>query len=117
MQRPGDLGQILANLAAIAISIAPHSRQRRSDTGDTVESLLQGTVLIATTTGIIAELTDTDPSHARLQLHRLARAYQVTVSDHAERIVTAYNNDPERFAPFALLAPPTALPLPPHIDT
>jgi GAF domain-containing protein len=117
VQRPSELGQILANLAAIAISIAPHSHQRRSDTGDTVESLLQGTILIATATGIIAELNQTDPSYARLQLHRLARAYQVTVSDHAERIVTAYNDDPERFASSALLAPPTVLPPPPHIDT
>jgi GAF domain-containing protein len=117
VQRPSELGHILANLAAIAISIGPHTSQRRGDTSDTVETLLQGTIVIATATGIIAELTATDPADARLQLHRLARAYQVTVSDHAEKIVTAYNNDPERFVPSALLAPPTVLPPPTHIDS
>ncbi|CAA0128322.1 Uncharacterised protein [Mycolicibacterium vanbaalenii] len=114
-QRPNAVGQTLANLAAIAISIAPHLSQRRSDTQDTIESALQGTVTIATATGIIAEVSDLDAAEARLQLHRLARAHQATAGAYAERIVTAYNSDPVRFAASVLLAYPDVLPSPPHI--
>ncbi len=116
-QRPNAVGQTLANLAAIAISIAPHLSQRRGDTKDTIESVLQGTVTIATATGIVAELADLDVAAARLQLHRLARAHQATVGSYAERIVTAFNSDPERLASSGLLALPEVLPPPPHINT
>jgi hypothetical protein len=115
--RPNDLGQILANLTAIAISIAPHSQQRRSDTRGTIETVLQGTIMIATATGIVAEVAEIDPAQARLHVHRLARAHQSTVTAHAERIVTAYDSDPQHFATSTLLAPPAVLPLPPHIDS
>ncbi len=115
MGRPNEFGQILANLAAIAISIAPHSIQRRADANDTIELLLQGTIAIATATGIIAEVSESEPTQARLQLHRLSRAYQATVTTHAERIVMAYNGDPADMAP--LLAPPGTPPPAAHIDT
>ena len=115
-QRPNAIGQTLANLAAIAISIAPHLSQRRGDTQDTIDSVLQGTVTIATATGIVAELADLDVPQARLHLHRLARTHQATVGSYAERIATAYNSDPAQFATSELLAPPDVLPPPPHIN-
>jgi hypothetical protein len=114
VERSSEFGQTLANLAAIAISIAPHSSQRRADAGETIETLLQGTIVIATATGIIAEVSGSDPAQARLQLHRLARAHQATVTTHAGRIATAYNSDPARIAP--LLVAPGVLPPPPRID-
>ncbi|MGB2920085.1 MAG: hypothetical protein WBC15_07815, partial [Mycobacterium sp.] len=114
--RPNSVGQTLANLAAVAISIAPHLSQRRGDTHDTIESVLQGTVVIATATGIVAEVSGVEVAEARLQLHRLARAHQATVGTHADRIVAAFNSDPHDFAASGLLAPPDALPPPPHIN-
>lgn len=117
VQRPNELGQTLANLAAIAISIAPQLHQRRAEVGETIETLLHGTVVIATATGIIAELTGGDAPRARLLLHRLARAHQNTVTTHADRLVTAYNVDPAGIAQSELLAVPGELPPPPHIDT
>jgi GAF domain-containing protein len=115
-RRPNNLGQTLANLAAIAISMAPYAPQRRSDIRDTIETVLQGTIQIATATGLIAEVSGIEPAQARLQLHRVARAHQATVSTHADRIVRAYNSDPQHFAESGLLAAPAVLPAPPHID-
>ena len=117
VQRSNDFGQVLANLTALAISIAPHVVQRRSDTGDTIATLLQGTVTIATATGILAELSGLEPAQARLHLHRLARAHQRTVTEHAARIVAAHNEDPSQIKRSPLLSPPAELAPPPHIDT
>jgi hypothetical protein len=116
-QRPNDFGQVLANLAAIAISIAPHVIQRRSDVGDTIDTLLKGTVAIATATGLITEIFGIEPAQARLQLHRLARAHQSTVTTHAEKIIAAHDNDPRRIRRSGLLTAPEDLAPPPHIDS
>ena len=116
VERTSELGLMLANLAALAISVAPHSDQRRSDASETIEALLRGTVAIAIATGLIAELSDVEPARARLHLQRLARAHQVTVTTHADAIVTAYNEDPHGFTASSLLAAPPPQSASPHID-
>jgi hypothetical protein len=114
--RPNDLGQTLANLTAIALSVGPHAAARRTTTGDTIESLLQSTIAIAAAIGILAQTFGSTAEEARLRLHRLARAHAVTVSSHAEAIVTAHDNDPAALTASGLLiAPPDLLP-PPRID-
>ncbi|MDV3123566.1 hypothetical protein M1247_01445 [Mycobacterium sp. 21AC1] len=115
--RSNDLGQILANLTAIALSIRPRAGQRRTDTSDTIAALLQGTVQIATATGLIAELTESSVADARHRLHRLARAHGVTVTVHAAAVLAAYDEDPRRIRHSRLLSPPAVLRPPPHIDT
>lgn len=117
VERPSELGVTLANLAALAISVDPHSEQRRSDTTETIEVLLRGTVAIATATGLIAELTSVDPAVARRQLQRLARAHRVTVTKHAEAIVNAHNADPSGVTRSPLLATPSSPPPPPRLDS
>jgi hypothetical protein len=117
VRRPNEFGQVLANLIAIAISMAPHAGQRRADTSDTIGSLLHGTVTIATATGILAELSGAEPASARLHLHRLARAHNNTVTAHAEAIVAAHNHAPDRLRSSGLLSAPGELPPPPHIGT
>jgi hypothetical protein len=92
--RPNDLGQTLANLTALALSIAPHPNTRRSTTEDLVASVLRGTATIATATGLIAETLGGSIDDARLTLNRLARAHGVTVSAHAAAVVAVYDRDP-----------------------
>jgi GAF domain-containing protein len=116
-RRPNELGQTLANLTAIALTTAPHAQDRRTHTGDTVETLLQGTVTIATATGIIAEVSAITPVQARLQLHRLARAHGVTVTTHAEAIVNAHNSNPRALVETGVLTRPPGLLPPPHIGS
>jgi hypothetical protein len=94
VDRPNDLGQTLANLAALALSIAPYPDIRRSTTEDLIASLLQGSTAIAETIGIIAETLGGTIEQARLTLNRLARAHGVTVSAHAAAILAAHNQDP-----------------------
>lgn len=115
--RPNDLGQILANLTAVALSIAPGAEQRRTDTDDTIEALLQGSAQIATAIGILAEVGGGTPAQARQRLHRLARAHGVTVIGHAVAIVSDYNNDPRGIGTSRLLRPPPDYLAPPRIDT
>ena len=114
-ERPNDFGQILANLTAIAVSTAPQVDRRRSDARDAIDTLLRGTVAIATASGIIAEQLGLEPGHARLALHRLARAHRNTVTAHAEAIVAAFDSDPSGIGDSGLLAAPAELPDPPQI--
>lgn len=92
--RPNDLGQTLANLAALALSIAPQPDIRRSTTEDLIASVLEGSATIATATGIIAETLGGTIDQARLTLSRLARAHGVTVTTHAAAVLAAYDRDP-----------------------
>lgn len=92
--RPHDLGQTLANLAALALSIAPQPDIRRGTTEDLISSVLQGSATIASAIGIVAETFGGTIDEARLTLNRLARAHGVTVSAHAAAIVSAYDRDP-----------------------
>ncbi len=115
--RPNDLGQTLANLTALALSIAPHAATRRITTEDLIESLLQGTSTIASAIGIVAEHLGGTAEQARLTLHRLARAHGVTVSSHAAAIVAAHDSDPTtELTATGLLIPPPALRPPTRIN-
>lgn len=108
--RPNDLGQTLANLTALALSIAPHPDIRRSTTEDLVASVLQGSATIATAIGLIAEALGGSIDQARLTLNRLARAHGVTVSAHAAAVVAAYDRDPAAdLAAHELLSTPPQL--------
>ncbi|MCV7048395.1 GAF domain-containing protein [Mycobacterium frederiksbergense] len=92
--RPNDLGQTLANLAALALSIAPQPDIRRGTTEDLIASVLQGSATIASAIGILAETLGATIDEGRLTLNRLARAHGVTVGAHAAAIVAAYDGDP-----------------------
>ncbi|MET0700021.1 MAG: ANTAR domain-containing protein [Mycobacterium sp.] len=91
--RAHTFGQIMANLAALALSSAMIDR-RRVDTTNTIQTLLEGRVTIASATGILSEVLDLDVTQARLALHRLAHAHGRSVSAHARAVVTGYNASP-----------------------
>jgi hypothetical protein len=110
--RPNDLGQILANLTALALSIAPHAATRRTITDDLIESLMEGSTTIAAAIGILAQTLGGTVDEARLRLHRLARAHGVTVTAHAAAILTAHDRSPtaDLTASGLLSAPPELSP-------
>ncbi|ORB63625.1 GAF domain-containing protein [Mycolicibacterium tusciae] len=116
-QRSNELGVILANLIAVAISMGNDSGRRHADTSETIQTLLRGTVAIATATGVIAEKLSLEPARARLHLHRLARAHQNTVTNHAELIIAAHDDQADDARLSGLLAAPTLPPAPPRINT
>ncbi|WP_280305747.1 GAF domain-containing protein [Nocardia neocaledoniensis] len=113
-QRPNDFGQILADLTAIALSTS-QGGARRVTTTDTVDTVLDGTAVIATAVGVLAEYFDRDVEAARLRLHRLARAHQRTPTAQATAVVRAQQLSPaDPGAEPALhlppdLAPPTSI--------
>ncbi|WP_280222232.1 GAF domain-containing protein [Nocardia neocaledoniensis] len=112
-RRPDDFGQILADLTAIALSTSQGGR--RVTATDTVDTVLNGTAVIATAVGILAEYFDRDADAARLRLHRLARAHQRTPTAQAAAVVRAQEVSPaDPGAEPALhlppdLAPPTSI--------
>ncbi|BDB42371.1 hypothetical protein Mkiyose1665_53910 [Mycobacterium kiyosense] len=113
--RPNDFGQTLANLTALALSIGP-IKDRATDTTATINTVLQGSVLIATATGIIAERLTLSADDARAHLARSARQHGHTTTTHARAVVVAHNNAPhDPTALDALLQPPDLI-SPPHID-
>ena len=108
VQRPNDLGQILANLTALALSIAPSAGTRRTTTDELIESLMEGTTTIAAAIGIVAQTLGGTVDNARIRLNRLARAHGVTVSAHAAAILAAHDDDPSAdLASSELLTGPT----------
>lgn len=113
-QRPNDFGQVLADLAAIALSMG-HLDGRVTATSDTVEAVLHGTTVIATAVGILAESFDLDLDTARTRLLRLARAHQVTATVHAAAIVAAQNSSPNDLDTAPALHLPPDLKPPTHI--
>ncbi|MEV0432272.1 GAF and ANTAR domain-containing protein [Nocardia sp. NPDC050413] len=92
-ERPNDFGQILADLTAIALSMGT-DHGRVSTTADTVAAVLDGTSVIATAVGILAEYFDLDLDAARGRLRKLARAHQITPTAQAAAVVEAQNADP-----------------------
>jgi hypothetical protein len=114
--RPNDFGQVLANLTAIALSDGA-SDTRRVGTANTVETVLQGTIVINTATGIVAQTLGLSVGEARLRLIRLARAHGVTVTEHARAIVDAQNDQPSNPGALGVFEPPPDLTPPRHIDT
>ncbi|WP_378741305.1 hypothetical protein [Nocardia brasiliensis] len=113
--RPNELGQILADLSAVALSIAdPHGR--RVTTSDTIEAVLADTTTVSVAVGILAEYLDLSIDGARDRLVRLARAHNTTPTTHAKAITGAHNRHPGDPAASGLLHPPPDPSAPPNIN-
>ena len=89
-------GEIIANMTAVALASAA-TDGRRLDTTNTIQTQLDGSVMIAWATGILAEVLDIDVGDARLALNRLADAHGRSVSAHVCNVVEAHNDNPIRF--------------------
>ncbi len=113
-QRPNDFGQILADLTAIALSMGTE-HGRAATTADTVAAVLDGTSVVATAVGVLAEYFDVDPDVAHVRLRRLARAHQVTPTVQAIAVVNAQNKYPRDPGTDAALHFPADLTPPRHI--
>lgn len=110
---PSQAGQVFADLTALALSAGSGS-DRVAALDETIDSVLEGTTIIATAVGMLAEARGLDLEEARLTLTRLARAHGVTATGHAKAILAAqrrYPSDPGRAGVFD----PPDLPNPPHI--
>ncbi|MEV6661390.1 GAF domain-containing protein [Nocardia fluminea] len=114
-ERPNDFGQILADLTAIALSMGTE-HGRATTTADTVAAVLDGTSVVATAVGILAEYFDLDLDAARARLRRLARAHQLTPTEQATAIVSAQNRNPRDPGTDPALHFPADLTPPRHID-
>ncbi|WP_143695260.1 GAF domain-containing protein [Williamsia sp. 1135] len=112
---PGDFGQILADLTAVALS-AGNSRDRRDSVAGTVDAVLEGTILVTTAVGIIAEHFALEVIHARHRLSRLARSHDVTVTEYARTVVDAQNRSPRDPGATGVFDTPPELQPPRHID-
>ncbi|MGS2810573.1 ANTAR domain-containing protein [Nocardia sp. MW-W600-9] len=112
--RPNDFGQILADLTAIALSMGTE-HGRAITTADTVAAVLDGTAVVATAVGILAEYFDLDLDAARAQLRRLARAHRTTATAHARSIVAAQKSYPADLGTAPALHFPADLLPPRHI--
>lgn len=113
---PGDFGQILADLTAVALSTGS-SRDRRGSVAGTVDAVLEGTILVTTAVGIIAEYFGIEIFHARHSLARLSRAHDITVTEHARRVVDAQNQSPHDPGATGVFDTPPDLSPPQRIDT
>ncbi|MEH3154773.1 MAG: GAF domain-containing protein [Gordonia paraffinivorans] len=91
--RPVMLGQLLADLAAIALS-AGVTDLRSTTVENLVDRLLRDNGVIATAVGITAATLDLDPAAARRELRRLAAAHQTPFAAHARAVVDAHDRRP-----------------------
>ena len=114
--QPSEFGQILANLVAIALSTGA-SAVRHSGVSKSVDTVLEGTSVVATAIGIIAEYRGIEIVEARHFLTRLARAHGVTVTTHARAVVAAQNSSPTDPGATGVFTPPTDPAAPRRIDT
>ncbi|WP_328813639.1 GAF domain-containing protein [Rhodococcus sp. NBC_00297] len=111
-QRPDELGQMLADLTALALTTGA-SEIRRVDASAAVQALLSGAATISGATGVLAEFFDDSTSAARTRLSRLARAHGTTDSEHAAAIIAAQNVAPADIGSSELIYLPTS-PVPPR---
>jgi hypothetical protein len=114
--QPSEFGQILANLVAIALSTGIRGAQH-TGVSDSVDTVLEGTTVVATAIGILAEYKRLEIVEARHQLTRLARAHGATVTAHARAVVAAQNSSPSDPGATGVFAPPTEPAAPRRIDT
>lgn len=113
---PGDFGQILADLTAVALS-AGSSRDRHTSVAGTVDAVLEGTILVTTAVGIVAEYFGIEIHQARHTLNRLARLHDLTVTEYARTVVEAQNRSPRDPGATGVFDTPPDLGPPQHIDT
>jgi hypothetical protein len=111
---PNQAGHVFADLTSLALS-AGSGEGLSGRIDDTVDDVLEGTTLVATAVGIIAQVRDSDIHEARLTLMRLARARGVTPTEHARAILDAQRRDPQNPAATGIFDSPE-LPIPPRID-
>ncbi|MBE7162434.1 MAG: GAF domain-containing protein [Williamsia herbipolensis] len=91
--RPVMLGQLLADLAAIALSAGITDAQPAT-VEVVVDRLIRDNRTIATAVGITAATLDLDPVAARRELRRLAAAHQAPFAAHARALVDAHDRRP-----------------------
>lgn len=110
--RSGTFGQILANLTAVALSSAAVDN-RRVAVSDSIEALLDGSMVIGSATGMLAEVLGLPVDEARHALNRLARSKGASVTEYARMIMEAHDRDPSETEPS--WARPAELPPPQQI--
>ncbi|WP_188492825.1 GAF domain-containing protein [Williamsia phyllosphaerae] len=113
--RPNGLGQLLADLTALALTVGT-ARERRDHASTAVGRVLEGSASMAFAIGIIAAARGIDPDAARQELTRLARAHDVTTTEHATAIVAGHDSAPGDPTAGGTLIPP-AVPDPPRYFT
>ena len=114
--QPSEFGQILANLVAIALTNGMPSA-RQAGVSSSVDAVLEGTSVVATAVGIIAEYRGVEIVEARHHLTRLARAHGVTVTAHARSVVAAQNSSPSDPGATGVFTSPNDPGAPRRIDT
>jgi hypothetical protein len=115
-EQPSEFGQILANIVAIGLARGA-SVGRTSSVAESVDTVLEGTTIVATAIGIIAEHRHLQIVEARHLLTRLARAHGVTVTAHARAVVSAQDSSPEDLHSTGVLVPPPDLGAPRQLNT
>ena len=113
--RPNGLGQLLADLTALALTVGT-ARERREHGSSAVGRVLEGSASMAIAIGIIASARDIDADAARDELVRLARAHDRTTTEHAIAIVAGHDSAPGDPTAGGTLIPP-AVPDPPRYFT
>lgn len=109
-------GQVLADLASLALSMdAPDRRLESVDT--TLTTLVVDNRTNAAATGIVAEIRGLTPAAARALIVQLASARTITFTEHCRAIVDAHGRDPSDRDLGGLLDPPAELDLPRSFDS
>lgn len=111
---PNQAGQVFADLTALALSTSL-GPSRGFGLDQAIDSVLEGTTIIATASGILAEARGLDPASARMELIRLARAHETTPTAHARAILAAQRRYPTSPGDAGVLDPPK-MDEPPRID-
>jgi hypothetical protein len=110
--QPNQAGQVFADLTALALAGGGVDRVATID--DTIDSVLEGTTVIATAVGILAQARALEVAQARLTLTRLARAHGTTPTAHARAIIAAQRRHPRDPGSAGVFDPPQ-LPVPPRL--
>ena len=94
--RPVMLGQLLADLAAVALSSSV-TDMRSATVESLVDRLLRDNRAIATAVGIAAETLHLDAMTARRRLRHLATAHGSPFAEHARALIEAHDRRPGEY--------------------
>lgn len=111
---PNQAGQVFADLTALALS-SGGGGDRVDAVEASIDAVLEGTTIIATAAGMLAQARGLDIAAARLMLTRLARAHGRTPTAHARAILAAQRRHPRNPGVAGVFDPPE-LPAPPRFD-
>lgn len=114
LEQPNQAGQVFADLTALAMAGGAGS-DRSATIDDAIDAVLEGTTVIATAVGMLAQARGLEVDQARWTLTRLARAHGVTPTAHARAIIAAQRRHPRDPAAAGVFDPPQ-LPVPPRLD-